>query len=650
MEPSSSPDRYPSESAPSSPPSPRKRRMWLRSSDETSGEMTIEDYIYGSDDYRKTTALPRLPLPLLESRIWPHLRGNRLEEVRGPIDNILSSSGLQNYHASIVCLRKTGYTPSFEVPTLRVWVRGDRTLQWPQIRDTLKECLNQHDLPNIEVEIFHPDKCYLPSLFSISPSHPSINIYNSIRDQLLKVVDQKLRTAWLSMCIYKIGNTEDVAEFAVVVYVAPFTYLNWKSLKFDLDRIIRPHLPHDLTIGVEFLPGHVSLTDDDLDTTSGLDQTSELSRVPIMGSSFGIRGRESSGTLGCFVKLTVGDKIHHGVLTNYHVVEPLQSAPEKVKLQAARYGASYFASVADIATTAIFPSQEDSMATQKAFRKGISNGHKMITDIRREIEEREEIGRRTDGLRVELKSSEIGLNSLQLSKPIVDSIPITLGKVLVSSGKLVGDNNMFIDWAFIELKKDAAKDWIDNQNILPSQQQIGLVPCKYGIDENYIYTIGSGKITNFSKMEKGNWCFKTGRSTGITTGICHGTEAFVKHIGKNLSCYNSKGEKMQLKNTVIKSWIVIGKYTSYATRKVSQGDFCASGDSGAAVIDARGRAAGLLYGSLTGLCGAITGGVVGAGFVCSMDEVVASIERAATSHDKFGNVNGPRAELTLLSS
>ena len=47
------------------PPSPGKRRRFLRESEDIDGEMSLEDYLYRSDPFRSSTFEHPWPLPLM---------------------------------------------------------------------------------------------------------------------------------------------------------------------------------------------------------------------------------------------------------------------------------------------------------------------------------------------------------------------------------------------------------------------------------------------------------------------------------------------------------------------------------------------------------------------------------------------------------
>ena len=60
--------------------SPNKRRRFLQLNDDNEGEMSIEAFIYRSDDYRSSTMRVPLPLPLY------------LEKPQAPISDLLDNN------------------------------------------------------------------------------------------------------------------------------------------------------------------------------------------------------------------------------------------------------------------------------------------------------------------------------------------------------------------------------------------------------------------------------------------------------------------------------------------------------------------------------------------------------------------------------
>lgn len=138
-----------------------------------------------------------------------------------------------------------------------------------------------------------------------------------------------------------------------------------------------------------------------------------------------------------------------------------------------------------------------------------------------------------------------------------------------------------------------------------------------------------------------------GRTTGITSGVCHGIEVDVGEQGKIR--YDPSGGK-----------VILGKYS---TRELvimsSTGTFSEPGDSGSFVFNNLGNVAGLLYGELTGN---ITSGEasaetppelmekshfadntvmqgsrvhIGSGLVSSIDEVLGSMKKKTGAEISF---------------
>lgn len=128
----------------------------------------------------------------------------------------------------------------------------------------------------------------------------------------------------------------------------------------------------------------------------------------------------------------------------------------------------------------------------------------------------------------------------------------------------------------------------------------------------------------FASLEPGRWYFKMGRTTDITTGICHGIEVDINRTEETR--FDELGAEVKLEKRPTRELMILDKQTYWANVR----PFCQSGDSGSFVFNHRGRVAGLMYGEFSGLRGQSIKG----GLVTSMDEVLASI-KAKTGADLF---------------
>jgi hypothetical protein len=78
---------------PTLPESPRKRRDILRESEDTEGEISIEDYPYRSDPYRSTALENPWPYPTLSSVASSPVTTKEVENYNEEIHRILSNHG-----------------------------------------------------------------------------------------------------------------------------------------------------------------------------------------------------------------------------------------------------------------------------------------------------------------------------------------------------------------------------------------------------------------------------------------------------------------------------------------------------------------------------------------------------------------------------
>lgn len=244
----------------------------------------------------------------------------------------------------------------------------------------------------------------------------------------------------------------------------------------------------------------------------------------------------------------------------------------------------------------------------------------------------------------------------------LELLPITLGKVLVSSGRAFDASRRIIDWAFVEMPPTPKnkKTWSSStKNQLPHPDAAGIfrhLPFDYG-DYSSIYVPGNPlpSIEGFSELEMGKWYFKIGRTTDMTAGICHGTKMILRTSGSNeltgaRTQYDKSGDHRMLSNPVdfIEEYIILNARLGVTT--MQHEDFSQPGDSGALIIDATGAVAGLMYGNYsaqTGPMNVLDGTYHAAGLVTTMPNVLKSIAMKTTPRDASGKPTGPPGQLLL---
>ncbi|KAL1984334.1 hypothetical protein VTN96DRAFT_9292 [Rasamsonia emersonii] len=174
---------------------------------------------------------------------------------------------------------------------------------------------------------------------------------------------------------------------------------------------------------------------------------------PEMGFSIGVKGERGGGTLGGFVTLSQNGITRKGILTNYHVVRPPSSADANLLLQADRLGSSILRPD-ETQVDVLYLADKDVKATLQDANNSIRSVEEDLERIRAEQEERRVAGARPSvRLKNTIESFENQIVEWKEKRQILQSMPVNLGKVLVSSGKSLVTNRI-IDWAFIEATSD----------------------------------------------------------------------------------------------------------------------------------------------------------------------------------------------------
>ena len=183
-----------------------------------------------------------------------------------------------------------------------------------------------------------------------------------------------------------------------------------------------------------------------------------------------------------------------------------------------------------------------------------------------------------------------------------------------------------------------------------------MLPSNLGLSNTFQVPTQS---QHFNTIEPGKWYFKVGRTTGITSGICNGVEAWVKPENQH-TLYGPKGAVKEVRRSgkiletnkdgrlvydengkpkekaghyayyYASEWIIINASVDRESMKDQQ-TFSAPGDSGSLIVDQAGGVAGILWGELTGFCGPtmeVHHPYVGAGLVTCIEDVKEAMKLA----------------------
>lgn len=627
----------PSTNPPPTPPeSPRKRRQLLRDSEDTEGFLTVETYIARSDPYRSTTIQNPPPWPLFFDDP-PQDALNLVVECHPEIIKILTSHGFSDNPAiRLKGVRKPGYPENGNIPTLLLQILYHLDAVLPRrfgdakdkIRDLLIDRSADH---NIHVEIAHSTLTFQPSLFPIKPDDESVKQYECVKEDLITVLNTSLGKSWRLLCLCLVGNTEEKARRTIVVMVDPLTSHDWSNLAQEMSRLLQSE--KDIPIFIEFLPGSLPQTTSSNESETGHPGVSYVGRLNTqegleMGCSTSVCGELGGGTMGGFVSLSHGKTTRKGFITNYHAIRaPLSTTKDMVE-KTDRFGLhnkDRNSSPSDVSYLA----DKDIKETRKDAQLRIKTLDKQIEDFKAEEQERELVGTRPS-IRIENGIKNLKKEKLQLEAELtlVDSMPITIGQVRFASGEaLIGNQRHVMDWAFIELAESSQK--LFKQNRMPDVP-LSHQPIQYGLKSS-ITAIASAPLDTFGAMMNGSYYIKSGRTTGVTAGVCNGTLATCNWSGTDRVRYDEHGNEAHIQRGWTEEYVVFSKRTHQAQHE--QTDFCAAGDSGALVINDKGQVCGLLYGAMSAMSGPPGDGTfyVGAGLVMSMENVVKSIKAKASS-------------------
>ena len=139
---------------------PAQRRDLLRNTDDETGEMEIERYIYRADPCRSTSRIFPSSLPLFHDKLDPRdfmrLRNVNYSEVT----SILGRHGIVPTKVHQWLQSKPGHPGGkTRVPVIQVEVDATEdvtTHQWSAAKRDIKHLLNTNELQDFEVEIVDP--------------------------------------------------------------------------------------------------------------------------------------------------------------------------------------------------------------------------------------------------------------------------------------------------------------------------------------------------------------------------------------------------------------------------------------------------------------------------------------------------------------
>lgn len=254
-----------------------------------------------------------------------------------------------------------------------------------------------------------------------------------MREELLGYLCELLYDKWVSASVFGFSTKDSTVRPAVIVLIKPGTMHNWKDLTSQMSHILRGS--PDIT--VEFLPGQVS----NLSGRWFANGFNKLQSTSKMGCSIGEIGQHGAGTLGGFVTLKGNGLDHQGFLTSHHVVRPYSSASHVIQtVDKLGYGTS------SPNTAVQYPATDDLAATVRAINRKVVAIQKQITDLEKKAKGFGFKGQPVpESIQDTLAYQKGNLVDLQSQKSQLEQLPMTLARVLFSSGDCVSASGSILD-------------------------------------------------------------------------------------------------------------------------------------------------------------------------------------------------------------
>lgn len=599
------------------PESPRKRRRFLRESEDTKGQLKIEEYLLKSDPYR-STSLPLLPPWPLRVTSAPADVVETIASLQSKINEILLQHDFPDTSKTlrVVQVTKPGYSNWLGTLLLQIQYHNIHLpRQLGPAKDEIRDLLIDHDLDYVHVEIARSDLVFNPSMFPIASDHPAVSAFERARSEIVQLLDTTLTISWRALGLYMVGRNENKALPTLVVMVDPGLAYDWSSIELKISKIF------SADAFIEFIPGELSaLAPPEQSGISFHDRMVwEYAKLQ-MGYSISVVGERGGGSMGCFLDIMDGQAIRRGFLTNYHVIRPSDTASREILSNLDRYGLSARPSDPNIEVS--YLADKDASATKQDLEDKLRLNTELKASLHEKQEQREMTGLPPTPRIQDLVDNGLKRQSdLQRLVAVVDSMPETVGRVTLASGKSFVESKI-IDWAFVELDDSSAE--LSMPNIVPTVPS-SQTADKYGFEGHPEVMSRQPLAEDFGQLKKFSYYLKVGRTTGVTAGVSNGT---LTTCNWSIECrhrYDLQGNNVFMQNHHTEEHVIFSKKSH--SSQVQQTEFCDAGDAGSVIFNQDNQVCGLLYGSVSGFCGPDGDQAMyaGGGLVMSIDDFLQSV-------------------------
>ena len=170
--------------------------------------MTLDAFLYRSDDFRKSTFENPWPLPLQQDEPNHNFRlfGPLFKGLVPKLRQLLAEHSIKQNQswADTYMASKPGF-PGGDKPLLTLMILVDQGFNnsrtWGDAKDTVHQIFAEDSFPNVEVELYDTKRSLVPKMFPLQPRIEAIIRHQSKRDQLIKCLHEDLPGMWSAMCV-----------------------------------------------------------------------------------------------------------------------------------------------------------------------------------------------------------------------------------------------------------------------------------------------------------------------------------------------------------------------------------------------------------------------------------------------------------------
>ena len=426
------------------------------------------------------------------------------------------------------------------------------------------------------------------------------------------------------MSPYRVNIPHRAESTAVVVMVPPYTVGELPAIKRQFSRALLLSCSNISPINVFFVPGNNGISAVQQERyTRKPPFLKEALPYPVLGQSLGFSDNVGGGTLGGFFRLRLGGKTRNSFLTSCQAVIPHQESSKDCSADSHEDEVT-----SDRSLQIVCPHNEDTRLAVGYYRDRKRKHTLVVDQIQRRMTQSGNLGiarKQLDRMRF----SQQWVSEYTRREITRTTLSNFVGDVLLSSGGRLNSERQILDWAFVEITENLVWSCVPGMNVLPTYMAFRSITARHDLGQPaadmYSNMDLQLALEEYTEVIQGNWYFKIGSTTGLTSGIFNGVQLTVNMT--HGTCDNARSFKSPHHRTSSAYIILNG---SLMRDDEGQQDSCQRGDSGSLLVNSSGHCAGVAYGTVQNYTSPLNmswsnGSHVGIGMVTSMGPILKSV-------------------------